>query len=142
MQLQSVYYGDCVKHLEPWRALNFELLSSARSLADLIYLDPPWNGNANYNILRDKGDNAEHGHTAQETAFTDIWEWSADANDRVQMLCNSDFHPYGPQSPLLRVRRAMQGLNLAIGESGMLDYLAYMAERLALMSRLFSAREN
>ena len=45
MQRQSVYYGDCLKHLEQWRALNFERLSSARSLADLIYLDPPWNSN-------------------------------------------------------------------------------------------------
>ena len=72
MQRQSVYYGDCVKHLTQWHAHNFELLASARSLADLIYLDPPWNSNANYNILWDKGDNADHGHTAQETAFTDI----------------------------------------------------------------------
>ncbi len=55
MQTSSVYYGDCVKHLEPWRTFNFELLSSACSLADLIYLDPPWNSNTNYNILWDKG---------------------------------------------------------------------------------------
>ena len=54
MQRQSVYYGDCVKHLEPWRALNFERLSSARSLADLIYLDPPWNSNRIYNLTVDK----------------------------------------------------------------------------------------
>ena len=75
MQLQSVYYGDCVKHLEQWSAQNFEILYSARSLADLIYLDPPWNSNANYNILWDKGDNAQQGFTAQATAFTDIWVW-------------------------------------------------------------------
>ena len=42
MQRQSVYYGDCVKHLQQWHAQNFELLASTRSLADLIYLDPPW----------------------------------------------------------------------------------------------------
>ena len=134
--------GDCVKHLTRWNAENQDRLKSARSLADLIYLDPPWNSNANYNILWDKGDNANHGHTAQATAFTDIWEWDDASADRVQMLCNSDFHLHGPQSPLLRVRRVMPGLKLAIGESGMLAYLAYMAERLALMSHLFSARKN
>ena len=67
MQLQSVYYGDCVKHLEQWNARNFDLLFSARSLADLIYLDPPWNSNRIYNITVDKGDNADKGFTAQAT---------------------------------------------------------------------------
>ena len=102
--------GDCVKHLTRWNAENQDRLKSARSLADLIYLDPPWNSNANYNILWDKGDNADHGHTAQATAFTNIWHWTDEAAERVQMLCNSDFHPHGPQSPLLRVRRVMPGL--------------------------------
>lgn len=67
MQLQSVYYGDCAQHLEQWSAHNFELLKSARSLADLIYLDPPWNSNRIYNITVDKGDNANKGFTAQAT---------------------------------------------------------------------------
>ena len=67
MQLQSVYYGDCVKHLTQWNAHNFELLPSARGFADLIYLDPPWNSNADYNILWDKGAHADKGFTAQET---------------------------------------------------------------------------
>ena len=93
MQLQSVYYGDCVKHLEQWRALNFELLPSARSLADLIYLDPPWNSNADYNILWDKGDNTDKGYTAQETAFTDIWKWDDGPAERVQELIKAQFLP-------------------------------------------------
>ena len=138
MQLQSVYYGDCVKHLEQWRALNFELLSSARSLADLIYLDPPWNSNANYNILWDKGDNADKGFTAQEIAFTDIWHWTDDADERVRTLCEAHdkIHPQAPKYPLRRVSQVMQGLKLVIGESGVLAYLAYMAERLAFCREL------
>ena len=34
MQLQSVYYGDCVKHLTQWHALNQPLIPSFRKLAD------------------------------------------------------------------------------------------------------------
>ena len=49
------------------------LTGSVSNLADLIYLDPPWNSNADYNILWDKGANADEGFTAQETAFTDMW---------------------------------------------------------------------
>ena len=95
MQTSSVYYGDCVKHLEQWNARNLPLIPSFRKLADLIYLDPPWNSNRIYNITVDKGDNAEKGFTAQATAFTDIWEWSDDAGERVQDLIKAQFLPAG-----------------------------------------------
>ena len=116
MQLQSVYYGDCVKHLEQWYAHNFELLPSARSLADLIYLDPPWNSNRIYNITVDKGDNADKGFTAQATAFSDIWEWDDDSAERVQMLkelVDAEGNPIvqgHPKYPLHRVSKVMESL--------------------------------
>ena len=140
MQTSSVYYGDCVKHLQQWRALNFELLASARSLADLIYLDPPWNSNANYNILWDKGDHAHHGHTAQATAFTDIWEWDPEgiAAERVQRLKEAGnlIHAGHPKYPLKKVSKVMESLENLLGETGSLAYCAYMAERLAFCREL------
>ena len=138
MRTASVYYGDCVKHLEQWNSHNFELLKSARSLADLIYLDPPWNSNADYNILWDKGAHADKGFTAQETAFTDIWHWTDDAAERVKKLCKAGdkIHPQSPEYPLRRVSQIMQGLNTILPETGMLAYLAYMAERLAFCREL------
>ena len=57
MRTSSVYYGDCFKHLTHWNNWNRwdednnARLALERRLADLIYLDPPWNSNANYNIL-------------------------------------------------------------------------------------------
>jgi site-specific DNA-methyltransferase (adenine-specific) len=44
---------------------------------DLVYLDPPFNSNKNYNILFDgpKGLMSE----AQITAFEDTWHWSDEA---------------------------------------------------------------
>ncbi len=138
MQLQSVYYGDCVKHLEQWYAHNFELLPSARSLADLIYLDPPWNSNADYNILWDKGAHADEGFTAQATAFTDIREWDDDSAERVQMLKEAGnlLHTGHPKYPLKKVSIVMESLENIIPETGSLAYLAYMAERLAFCREL------
>ena len=134
MQLQSVYYGDCVQHLTQWNAHNFELLPSARSLADLIYLDPPWNSNADYNILWDAGE----GHTAQETAFTDIWEWDEGPALRVQMLkeAGNILHPGHPKYPLRKVSKVMESLENILPGTGSLAYLAYMAERLAFCREL------
>ena len=41
---------------------------------DLIYLDPPFNSNRNYNVLfkDEKGIDSE----AQITAFEDTWHWN------------------------------------------------------------------
>ena len=137
MQTSSVYYGDCVKHLEQWIAHNFELLASARSLADLIYLDPPWNSNRIYNITVDKGYNADKGFTAQATAFTDIWEWDDDSALRVQELIQAQFLPSGhPKYPLKKVSKVMESLENILPETGSLAYLAYMAERLAFCREL------
>ena len=43
---------------------------------DLVYLDPPFNSNADYNVLF-----AEHGTkaAAQIQAFDDTWHWDAEA---------------------------------------------------------------
>ena len=37
----SLYYGDCLTVLEQWPA----------GCVDLVYLDPPFNSKANYNVL-------------------------------------------------------------------------------------------
>lgn len=44
---------------------------------DLIYLDPPFNSNANYNVLY----GTKHGGAskAQSHAFEDTWTWGRDA---------------------------------------------------------------
>jgi len=51
----------------------------ANESVDLVYLDPPFNSNANYNVLF-KEKSGEHSH-AQITAFEDTWEWGADAEE-------------------------------------------------------------
>ena len=96
MQTSSVYYGDCLKHLMQWNNWNqwrevggeeaVRRMKMERKLADLIYLDPPWNSNANYNVLYEPAENKELGYTAQSTAFKDIWEFGDAAGERLELL--------------------------------------------------------
>ncbi len=45
MEHQTLYYGDCLDWMRQWDGES----------ADLIYLDPPFNSNATYNILFNTG---------------------------------------------------------------------------------------
>lgn len=60
-----LYYGD-----------NLSVLCEhvADGQVDLIYLDPPFNSNANYNILFKSPEG--HDSDAQDVAFEDIWHWN------------------------------------------------------------------
>ena len=112
----ALYYGDCLTWMEEW-------LPDARHSVDLIYLDPPFNSNTNYNILFGRG----NGVSAQMRGFTDTWRWDAAAAERSARLESATRHP------VHEVARALRAL---LGESGMLAYLTYLGERLAIMRDL------
>lgn len=59
-----LYYGDNLKILREY---------IKNESVDLIYLDPPFNSNRNYNVLfkDESGQDSE----AQLTAFEDTWHW-------------------------------------------------------------------
>ncbi|MDE0258613.1 MAG: DNA methyltransferase [Gammaproteobacteria bacterium] len=90
---------------------------------DLIYLDPPFNSNASYNVLY-----ADHGAgKAQYRAFDDTWAWNEAAQARLETY----------ESAVARsAHKAVVGLAAMLGHSGMLAYLTYMAERLEQCHRL------
>ena len=44
---------------------------------DLVYLDPPFNSNATYNVLFRENDSSES--AAQIQAFDDTWHWNIDS---------------------------------------------------------------
>lgn len=95
---------------------------------DLIYLDPPFNSNVNYNILfRPDNGNGGTQRQAQTLAFADTWRWDYSAAQRVEQICNAVSHP---------AHKAIAGLRAALGETGMLAYVSYMTERLSAMRRL------
>ena len=131
MKTGTVYYGDCLKHLKQWIQWNKSLFEMQPALADLIYLDPPWNSKANYNILFGSGKmDVDDCPTAQETAFVDIWQWGQEAEKRTNLICGDVYHEdYCDHL----ARKSIRGIRECIGETGMLAYLSYMAERLALL---------
>ena len=110
----TLYYGDCLEVMREW----------SPEQADLIYLDPPFNSKTQYNILF--GDKT-NGKTAQLMAFDDTWQWDGAAAERVKTL-------KGMKAS--NVWKAIAGLETCVGETGMLAYLSYMAERLMECHRL------
>ena len=115
MELGTLYYGDCLEWMEQW----------GDECVDLIYLDPPFNSNANYNILFSNA--ADSGEKAQYRAFNDTWHWDAAAAERFIQFRDAVGRP---------AHAAVVGLHRVLGESGMLAYITYMAERLEHMRRL------
>ena len=103
---------------------------------DLVYLDPPSNSNADYNVLFAAKDGDES--AAQIEAFTDTWRWdraAAAAFDDVVFGHGADEH--GAHLDL-RTSRALQGFRSMIGECDLLAYLAFMAPRLLELRRVLA----
>ena len=92
---------------------------------DLIYLDPPFNSNATYNVLfreRTGEDSA-----AQITAFEDTWSWSIESEIAFQDVITD-----GPEK-LGDLLQAMRGF---LGQNDMMAYLTMMAQRMAELHRV------
>jgi site-specific DNA-methyltransferase (adenine-specific) len=92
---------------------------------DLIYLDPPFNSAANYNVLFQEKTGEKS--AAQITAFEDTWHWGAEAEDAYHDLVTS-----GPE-PLVTL---MQTLRAFLGPNDMMAYLTMMAPRLVELHRV------
>jgi site-specific DNA-methyltransferase (adenine-specific) len=97
----------------------------ATESVDLIYLDPPFNSNANYNVLF-KSKTGE-GADAQITAFEDTWHWNDTAEDAFEQVMKSG------NSDAAELLRAMLGF---LGRNDMMAYLAMMAIRLIELHRV------
>lgn len=92
---------------------------------DLIYLDPPFNSNANYNLLF-KSPDRKRWSDAQITTFEDTWRWGdiADAQFRECVAAR------GTAGEVLTALRRI------LGENDMLAYLTMMMVRLLEMHRV------
>lgn len=54
---------------------------------DLVYLDPPFNSNANYNVLFKEA--TGEASQAQFHAFTDTWEWTREVDDTYRQFVDT-----------------------------------------------------
>ena len=120
--MNRLYYGDCFTIMQEWPS----------AYVDLIYLDPPFNSNRQYNaIYRD-----ETGRPLpdQIEAFCDMWELDAERERAIRTM------------PVLMREN---GIDDAIAEfwklwmhalrgtqPRLLAYLSYMVERLLIMRQI------
>lgn len=91
---------------------------------DLIYLDPPFNSRASYNVLFGSG--AGQKSQAQAEAFHDTWEWGPIAEQAYD-----DIRAQGGDIAI-----ALSGFRKWLGENGLMAYLAMMAVRLVELHRV------
>lgn len=109
-----LYYGDNLDVLR--RHVKDESV-------DLVYLDPPFNSNANYNVLFAAKDG--HQAAAQIQAFEDTWQWDEDA---ARQFAETVEQGGAVADVLLAFERF-------IPASDMLAYLVMMAPRLVELRR-------
>jgi DNA modification methylase len=93
---------------------------------DLIYLDPPFNSNRNYNVLfkSKTGQDA----SAQIEAFDDTWTWSQDSEHLYIELVTGGAPPV--------VADALVAMRRLLGANDMLAYLVMMSARLVQLHRV------
>lgn len=118
MAENTLYYGD-----------NLDILRRyvADESVDLVYLDPPFNSNATYNVLFAEQDGTQA--ASQIKAFEDTWRWDQGAEWAYQETVEEGGD----------VSRALQAFRTLLGESNMMAYLAMMAPRLVELRRVLKS---
>lgn len=109
-----LYYGD-----------NLDVLRRhvADESTDLVYLDPPFNSNASYNVLFGHADGTQA--AAQIKAFDDTWHWDQTAASAFEQVVKGGG----------LVAQALAAFQTLLGPSTMLAYLSMMAPRLVRLRR-------
>lgn len=97
----------------------------ASESVDLVYLDPPFNSRADYNILfrNPTGERSQ----AQIEAFEDTWHWSDEAEAAFDDVMRGRDH---------NVADMLRALRSFLGENDMMAYLAMMTVRLTELHRV------
>ena len=114
----ELYYGD-----------NLDILRRyiPDESVDLVYLDPPFKSNQDYNVLFAERDGTQA--AAQIKAFKDTWHW-----DQAAALTYQEVVEHGGT-----VSQAMQAFRTFLGDNDMLAYLSMMAPRLVELRRVLKS---
>ncbi len=112
----TLFYGDNLSILREYMI---------DECVDLIYLDPPFNSNRNYNVLfkDESGIDSE----AQIIAFEDTWHWNHIAEQTYHELITK-----APDS----VSKVVAALRAFVGTNQMMAYLVMMTIRLVELHRV------
>ena len=122
MQTNVLYYGD-----------NLDILRRyiPDASVDLVYLDPPFNSNRDYNVIFK--DESGRKSDAQLLAFEDTWHWGPDAEAQYAYLTNTARNQGRVPSTVSTIVAALRA---GIGENQMMAYLVEMAVRLVELHRV------
>ncbi|MFH1890909.1 MAG: DNA methyltransferase [Candidatus Kuenenbacteria bacterium] len=118
MKNRTLYFGD-----------NLDILRRKipDQSFDLIYLDPPFNSNRNYNVLFKEAVKEGLGDSpAQIKAFEDSWHWTREAKSAFDYLVTKTNED---------ISNLMLALEKIVGHNDMLAYLAMMTIRLIELHR-------
>ena len=113
-----LYYGDNLDILR--RYIKDESV-------DLIYLDPPFKSDQNYNVLFKEKDGTQA--ASQIQAFEDTWTWGQDDEEVYADLVTGGG----------KVADVMQAFRTFLGPCDMLAYVVMMAPRLVEMRRVLKS---
>ncbi len=115
----ALYYGD-----------NLAVLREhvPDESVDLVYLDPPFNSNASYNVLFREQTGEES--PAQIKAFTDTWEWTQESQRTFEQEIM--LNPAAPDN----VKEMVNAFRQFIGSNAMMAYLVMMTPRLVELRRV------
>jgi DNA modification methylase len=94
---------------------------------DLVYLDPPFNSNRNYNVLFGKHVTTGGSDAAQIQAFGDTWVWTPVTDRQYAGLMSGEVPS--------KVADALAAIRTLIGENDAMAYLVNMAPRLVELHR-------
>jgi len=116
--VNTLYYGD-----------NLDILHRyiLDDTIDLVYLDPPFKSNQDYNVLFAEQDGTRA--AAQIKAFEDTWQWDEAAAKQYEETVEQGG----------KVSEVLQAFRLFLGTNDMLAYLAMMAPRLVELHRVLKS---
>lgn len=112
----KLYFGD-----------NLDILRDdiGDNSVDLIYLDPPFNSNATYNVLFRETSGEKL--AAQIRAFDDTWHWGLEAEAAYRDVVTNGPH---------RVSKLLPALRSFLGQNDVMAYVTFMAQRLVELHRV------
>ena len=120
--MNRLYYGDCLTIMQDWPLHS----------VDLIYLDPPFNSNRQYNSIYK--DETGRPLPDQIEAFCDMWELDEERERSIRTMPVL-MRENGLDDSVAELWRLwMQALRGT--QPRLLAYLSYMAQRLLIMKRV------
>ena len=120
----TLYFGDNLDVLKKYIPNDF---------ADLIYIDPPFNSGATYNILFKPTSKKTAKESAQIQAFEDTWTWGEESISTFQGIVTGAITKEPIPSEVVSL---IETLYSFLKESSMMAYLVMMTPRLVELHRV------